>query len=106
MKTGADDDSLSTPTLALSASSARAVPASATASRPTMTRRVNARMRYPPYFLVELEPVLRGLPGPPGRGRRRPPVVSTLAAVYQPQSHVGWCCRTVTARRLCPPLPP
>jgi hypothetical protein len=52
MNTGADDDSLSTPTFAFSASSARAGAVIASASRPANMSRANLVIQVPPSFSV------------------------------------------------------
>jgi hypothetical protein len=48
MNTGAEDDSLSTPIFAFSASSARAIPLAAIASRAAKASRANPVIPFPP----------------------------------------------------------
>src|SRR6476646_7759228 len=51
MNTGAEDDSLSTPIFTFTASSARAIPLAANASRPANASRRNPFIRSPPCLL-------------------------------------------------------
>src|SRR5277367_5687197 len=53
MKTGAEDDSLSTPIFAFSTSSARAVPLAASTSRPISTSRTDPLIPFPPWYSLE-----------------------------------------------------
>src|SRR5712692_8934564 len=51
MNTGAEDDSLSTPTLAFSKSSARTFPPAASMSQPASASRKHPLIQFPPYLL-------------------------------------------------------
>src|SRR6202022_4808121 len=51
MNTGADDDSLNTPTFAFSKSSARAGPVAVIVSKPANTSRANPIIQFPPSLL-------------------------------------------------------
>src|SRR5260370_37194863 len=71
MNTGADDDSRSTPTLALCTSSACASSVPAIASKPANTSRANPIIQFPPSLLFILKHWLR-ISATVARASRRP----------------------------------